>query len=114
MSPGMSDDMNFAVKFLLEDRTYPEGCSENFKRTIRRQAVVLGIIDGEVSYFKGKKNAEGEKVKKKFFFTRLVDKQHQLDNFLFLCFIKVTQEVKYIQGSKERQGILKACYIGPT
>ena len=50
-----------ACVYLLEHR-YPDVCSGNAKRTIRRKAETLAVRDGEVFYMKTKKDGDGEKV----------------------------------------------------
>ena len=51
-----------AVDYLIET-SYPEGCTSNKKRIIRRKAATLVLRDGEVFY---KKNSAGEKVLNSF------------------------------------------------
>ena len=38
----------------VTDKTYPEGCSENLKRVIRRKAKKFAVRDGELYYYKKK------------------------------------------------------------
>jgi len=38
----------------VTDKTYPEGCSENLKRVIRRKAKKFAVQDGELDYYKKK------------------------------------------------------------
>ena len=51
-----------AVVFLL-DKSYPDGCSNNEKRSIRRKAKKLVSRSGEVYYLKSKTDRNGKKVR---------------------------------------------------
>ena len=54
-----------AVDYLIE-RSYPEGCTSNKKRIVRRKAATLVLRDGDVFYKKSKKYSAGEKVLNSF------------------------------------------------
>ena len=55
------DLIDKACAYLLESR-YPEGCSSNAKRIIRRKAATLVVRGGEVFYKKARKDSAGKKV----------------------------------------------------
>ena len=59
--PEEEDIIDKACVYLLEHR-YPDGCSGNAKRIIRRKAETLAMRDGEVFYLKARKDSDGKKV----------------------------------------------------
>ena len=59
--PEEEDTIDKACVYLLEHR-YPDGCSGNAKRIIRRKAETLAVRDGEVFYLKARKDSDGKKV----------------------------------------------------
>ena len=59
--PEEEDLIDKACIYLLEHR-YPDGCSGNAKRIIRRKAKTLAVREEEVFYVKAKKDSAGKKV----------------------------------------------------
>ena len=55
------DHVDKACVYLLESR-YPDCCSGNTKRIIRRKAATLATRGGEVFYKKARKDSAGKKV----------------------------------------------------
>ena len=54
--------VNQAAAYLLSG-SYPDGCGDNMKRSIRRKANKLSIRNGEVFHLKTTKEPVGEKVR---------------------------------------------------
>ena len=59
--PEEEDLIDKACVYLLEHR-YPDGCSGNAKRIIRRKAETSAVRDEEVFYMKARKDSDGKKV----------------------------------------------------
>ena len=56
----------------LSERRYPDGCSKNEKRIIRRKALKFVVRDGDLLYKKVVQGSKGKKVQQHF--SVLVDK----------------------------------------
>ena len=59
--PEEEDLIDKACVYLLE-HCYPEGCSGNAKRIIRRKAETLAVRDEKVFYKKARNDSTGKKV----------------------------------------------------
>lgn len=57
-----TDLVEQAVTFLLQVN-YPDGCSDNTKRSIRRKAATLKLRNGEVFYLKPMTKDNSDKVR---------------------------------------------------
>ena len=106
MEKGSQEDLIEQACIYLMEKTYPEGCTLNRKRQIRKRAEKFNIVNGELYYAPKDKQVA------------ICVFPHRLSVFLSACLSLVDnhfcQMVRYVQERKEQLRVATACHVDPT
>lgn len=110
------EDLVQDVYLYLTERSYPAGASANLKRVIRNKAKKFSVRNGELFYTHMKRGRGCSKVHIYLQVERFISTlEYRCAHIVMFGFCsQPTVEVKYVQGRKEKQRILKACHSDPT